>query len=102
MNRCEQLADQESYVEQLNGALEQKDEEMKIKTKEMLKPTATVATRKSQWGDSGRDLLSGGSVFHTHSSTDAALASAGAPLFDTITNSRYQGNLDIVRSWFTS
>ena len=29
----EQLADQESYVEQLNGALEQKDEEMKTKTK---------------------------------------------------------------------
>ena len=94
---CEQLADQESYVEQLNGALEQKDEELKIKTKENLKPTAAVATRKSQWGDSGRDLLSGGSVSHTHSSTDAALASAGARLFDAITNSRYQSNVGLLQ-----
>ena len=31
--------------------------------------------------DSGRDLLSGVSVFHNHSSTDAALANAGAPFF---------------------
>ena len=55
----EQSADQESYVEQLNGALEEKDEELKRKTKDILKPTAAVATRKSHWGDSGRDLLSG-------------------------------------------
>ena len=67
----EQLADQESYVEQLSGALEQKDEEMKAKAKEILKPAATVTARKSQWGDS-RDVLSGDSVFHTHSSTNAA------------------------------
>ena len=63
----------------------------------MLKPTGAVPTRKSQWGDNGRDLLSGGSVFHIHSSTDAALASAGAPLFDTIINSRCQGNVGLMQ-----
>ena len=45
-----QLADQESFVEQLNGALVQKDEEMKAKAKEILKPAASVTARKSQWG----------------------------------------------------
>ena len=36
-------------------------------------------------------------MFHTNSSMNAALASAGAPLFDAITNTQYQGNVGLTQ-----
>ena len=82
----DKLGDQESFVEQLNSALLQKDAEVKAKTRGSQRASVAASSRRVTWGNPQRELLGGGSVFHTKSATNSALAMAAAPLFDTITS----------------
>ena len=82
----DKLGDQESFVEQLNSALLQKDAEVKAKTRGSQRASVAASSRRVTWGNPQRELLGGGSVFHTKSATNSALAMAAAPLFETITS----------------
>ena len=91
------LDDQESFVEQLSSELSRQE----MRTKELLrkenKSSSSSTQPTSKWGDSVQDLLKGGGALHTNSTMNSALASTGAPLFDTITNTQYQGNVGILQ-----
>ena len=91
------LGDQESFVEQLSMELSRQEKRAKEMVRKDNKPSSSSLQPTSKWGDSVQDLLSRGGVFHTNSATNSALAKAGAPLFDTITNTQYQGNVGILQ-----
>ena len=92
-----QLDDQESFVEQLGSELSKQEKRMKEILKKENKSSSSSTQPTSKWGDSVQDLLKGGGAFHTNSTMNSALASTGAPLFDTITNTQYQGNVGILQ-----
>ena len=91
------LDDQESFVEQLSSELSRQEKRMKELLRKENKSSSSSSQPTSKWGDSVQDLLKGGGAFHTNSTMNSALASAGAPLFDTITNTQYQGNVGILQ-----
>ena len=88
-----QLDDQELFVEQLGSELSKQEKLMKEILRKENKSSSSSTQPTSKWGDSVQDLLKGGGAFHTNSTMNSALASTGAPLFDTITNTQYQGNV---------
>ena len=92
-----QLDDQESFVEQLGSELSKQEKLMKEILRKENKSSSSSTQPTSKWGDSVQDLLKGGGAFHTNSTMKSALASTGAPLFDTITNTQYQGNVGILQ-----
>ena len=84
-------------MEQLNAELANQEKRAKELARKDNKSSSASSSRAVKWGDSVQDLLSGGGTFHTNSAINSVLASAGAPLFDTITNSQYQGNVGILQ-----
>ena len=91
------LDDQESFVEQLSSELSRQEKRTKELIRKENKSSSASSQPTSKWGDSVQDLLKGGGTFHTNSSINSALTGAGAPLFDIITNTQYQGNVGILQ-----
>ena len=91
------LDDQESFVEQLRSVLSRQEKRTKELLRKENKSSSSSSQPTSKWGGSVQDLLKGGGAFHTNSTMNYALASTGAPLFDTITNTQYQGNVGILQ-----
>ena len=99
MNLCvvDLMIKNQSFVEQLSSELSKQEKRTKELLRKEHKSSSSSSQPTSKWGDSVQDLLEGGGTFHTNLTINSALASAGAPLFDTITNTQYQGNVGILQ-----
>ena len=84
-------------MEQLSTELSRQEKRNKDMVRKDNKSSESSAQPASNWEDSVQELLSGGGAFPTNSAANSALAKAGAPLFDTITNIQYQGNVGILQ-----